>query len=104
MKRLYSFFSFTESLKKCKNISTFIENLNKTKLLSFFVPEFEKVRNLSLADPSHIYTVDVHSIYLIKEFEKLINDEYEDVFPFETKIAKKIKKKIFFLWLRYYMI
>ena len=94
--KIIFFFSFTESLKKCKNISTFIENLNKTKLLSFFVPEFEKVRNLSLADPSHIYTVDVHSIYLIKEFEKLINDEYEDVFPFETKIAKKIKKKDIF--------
>ena len=89
-------FSFAETIKRCKSISGFIEKLNKTNILSFFIPEFDKVRNLSLADPSHIYTVDVHSIFLIKEFEKLINDEYINEFPFETKIAKKIKKKDLF--------
>ena len=89
-------FSFAETIKRCKSISGFIEKLNKTNILSFFIPEFDKVRNLSLADPSHIYTVDVHSIFLIKEFEKLINNEYIDEFPFETKIAKKIKKKDLF--------
>ena len=89
-------FSFAETIKRCKKISNFIEKLNKANLLSFFIPEFNKIRNLSLADPSHIYTVDVHSIFLIKEFEKLINNEYKNEFPFETKIAKKIKKKDLF--------
>ena len=89
-------FSFAETIKKCKSVSNFIEKLNKANILSFFIPEFDKIRNLSLADPSHIYTVDVHSIFLIKEFEKLINNEYIDEFPFETKIAKKIKKKDLF--------
>ena len=89
-------FSFAETIKRCKSVSNFIEKLNKANILSFFIPEFDKIRNLSLADPSHIYTVDVHSIFLIKEFEKLINNEYIDEFPFETKIAKKIKKKDLF--------
>ena len=87
---------FMETLKKNKNNSLFLENLNKANLLIFFIPEFEKVRNLALADPSHIYSVDIHSIYLIKEFEKLFNDEYKDEFPFETKIAKRIKRKDIF--------
>ena len=89
-------FSFAETIKRCKSVSNFIEKLNKANILSFFIPEFDKIRNLSLADPSHIYTVDVHSIFLIKEFEKLINNEYIDEFPFETKIAKKIKKRDLF--------
>ena len=67
--------------------------MNKSDLIDFFIPEFKKIKNLALVDPSHIYTVDVHSICLIKEFEKLTNNEYIEKFPLETKIAKKIKKK-----------
>jgi [protein-PII] uridylyltransferase len=48
---------------------------------------------LPLTDPSHIYTVDVHSILLINEYEKLINGEYKKDFPFESGIASKLKKK-----------
>ena len=85
--------AFLEILKKGKNLFAFINLLNKSDLIDFFIPEFKKIKNLALVDPSHIYTVDVHSIYLIKEFEKLTNNKYIEKFPLETKIAKKIKKK-----------
>ena len=53
---------------------------------------------MPLADPSHIYTVDIHSILLIKEFEKLIDGTYKKEFPLESSIALKLKRKeIFFL-------
>lgn len=85
--------AFLEMLKKGKNLFSLINLLNKSDLIDFFIPEFKKIKNLALVDPSHIYTVDVHSICLIKEFEKLTNNEYIEKFPLETKIAKKIKKK-----------
>ena len=81
--------AFLEMLKKRKNLFSLINLLNKSDLIDFFIPEFKKIKNLALVDPSHIYTVDVHSIYLIKEFEKLTNNEYAEEFPLETKIAKK---------------
>ncbi|MBT4435326.1 [protein-PII] uridylyltransferase [bacterium] len=85
--------AFLEVLKKGKNVFKILTDLNKINLLSFFIPEFERIKNLPLADPSHIYTVDHHSILLIKEFEKLLNGEYKKDFPLETSIALKLKKK-----------
>ena len=85
--------AFLEFLKKGKNVFKILTELNKINLLSFFIPEFERIKNLPLADPSHIYTVDHHSILLIKEFEKLLNGEYKKDFPLETSIALKLKKK-----------
>ena len=89
---------FLEILKKGKNVFTILSNLNKNEILSFIIDEFKIIKDLPLADPSHIYTVDVHSILLIKEYEKLINGDYKKDFPFETTIALKIKKKdVFYL-------
>jgi len=84
---------FIEILKKGKNIFKILSSLNKNNILSFLFHEFEVIKNLPLTDPSHIYTVDVHSILLINEYEKLINGEYKKDFPFESGIASKLKKK-----------
>ena len=89
---------FVEILKKGKNIYKILSSLNKNNILSFLIKEFETIKDLPLADPSHIYTVDVHSILLVKEFEKLISGSYKKEFPFETSVALKLKKKeIFYL-------
>ena len=96
IKNLYS--NFIEILKKGKNVFKILSELNQTDILSFLIKEFKIIKNLPLADPSHIYTVDVHSILLIKEFEKLINGEHKKEFPLESSIALKLKRKeIFFL-------
>ena len=90
--------NFFDILKKGKNIYRILSNLNRYELINFFIPEFNKIKDLAVADPSHIYTVDVHSLLLIKEFEKLIDGAYEKEFPLETKIARSLKKKeIFYL-------
>ena len=54
--------NFIEILKKGKNIFKILSELNKTDILSFLINEFKVIKNLPLADPSHIYTVDIHSI------------------------------------------
>ena len=87
---------FINILKKGKNIYQILSNLNKNEVLSFIIDEFKIIKDLPLTDPSHLYTVDVHSILLIKEYEKLINGEYKKEFPFETSIAQKLKRKEIF--------
>jgi len=90
--------SFLDVLKKGKNIYKILSDLNRYDLINFFIPEFDKIKDLAVADPSHIYTVDVHSLLLIKEFEKLLDGIYEKEFPLETKIARSLKKKeVFYL-------
>tara|TARA_Y100001970_G_scaffold294241_1_gene449009 strand:- start:9318 stop:11858 length:2541 start_codon:yes stop_codon:yes gene_type:complete len=84
---------FLNILKKGRNIFDILSNLNKNEILSFLIDEFKIIKDLPLTDPSHIYTVDVHSILLIKEYEKLLDGGYKKEFPFETSIAQKLKKK-----------
>ena len=92
------FASFLDLLKRGKNIYTVLRNLNDFDLINFFLPEFEKIKNLAVADPSHIYTVDIHSLYIVNEFERLLDGSYKDEFPLETKIANGLKKRdIFYL-------
>ena len=89
---------FLELLKKGKNTYRVLLDINRYDLINFFIPEFEKIKDLAVADPSHIYTVDIHSLLLIEEFEKLIDGTYETGFPLETEIARGLKKKeIFYL-------
>ncbi len=89
---------FLELLKKGKGTCSVLSNINRYNLISFFIPEFEKVKDLVVADPSHIYTVDIHSLLLIEEFEKLVGGTYETEFPLETEIARGLRKKeVFYL-------
>ncbi len=84
---------FLELLKKGKNTYRVLLDINRYDLINFFIPEFEKIKDLAVTDPSHIYTVDIHSLLLIEEFEKLIDGTYETEFPLETEIARGLKKK-----------
>ena len=46
----------------------------------------------------HIYTVDIHSIFMVREIEMLTGYEYEKEFPFLTKVAESlVKKHVLFL-------
>lgn len=95
-KALYS--SFYDFLKKGKNVYVALKTLNNSELINFFIPEFEKIKDLAVADPSHIYTVDVHSLFVVNEFDKLLSGFYKEEFPLETKVANGLKRReVFYL-------
>ncbi|MGE5446023.1 MAG: [protein-PII] uridylyltransferase [Ignavibacteriales bacterium] len=85
--------SFLRLLKEGKEVAKAIFEMNRLRLLAYYIPEFGKIIGMGQHDAYHVYTVDVHSIFMIKEIECLINGEYEKNFPLLTEIAKTLSKR-----------
>ncbi|HEX2226411.1 MAG TPA: [protein-PII] uridylyltransferase, partial [Candidatus Binatia bacterium] len=58
-------------------------------VLGAFIPEFGRILCMVLHDAYHIYTVDQHSLRLIKEIEILKAGEYREALPLLTQLARE---------------
>ena len=85
--------SFLRLLKNGKDVSHVLFEMNRLRLLGHYLPEFGKIVCMVQHDAYHVYTVDIHSIFMIREIENLINGKYETEFPLLTKIAKGVSKR-----------
>ncbi len=89
---------FLRLLRFGKDVSKILLKMNEMRLLGRFIPEFGKIVCMVQFDSYHVYTVDIHSIFMVREIERLINYEYEKKFPFLTKVAESlVKRHVLFL-------
>lgn len=89
---------FMKLLRSGKDVSKMLLKMNEIRLLGRFIPEFAKIVCMVQFDSYHVYTVDIHSIFMVREIERLINYEYEKKFPFLTKTAESlVKRHVLFL-------
>ena len=86
-------FTFLRILKTSKNVSKILFEMNEIHLLSHYIPEFGKIVCLGQFEAYHLYTIDIHSIFMVEEIDKLINYEYEEEFAVQTKIAESLVKR-----------
>lgn len=84
---------FLRILKTAKNVSEILFEMNELRLLAHYIPEFGKIVCMVQHDAYHVYTVDVHSIFMVREIERLTNYFYEDEFPLLTKLAESVEKR-----------
>ncbi len=80
--------SFLSLLSNGKSVSNMLFEMNRLRVLGHYIPEFGKIVCMVQHDAYHVYTVDVHSIFMVSEIENLINGNYENEFPLLTKIAR----------------
>ena len=89
---------FQRLLRFGKDVSKMLLKMNEIRLLGRFIPEFAKIVCMVQFDSYHVYTVDIHSIFMVREIERLINYEYEKKFPFLTKVSETlVKRHVLFL-------
>ena len=84
---------FLRILKTGKNVTNTLFLMNELRVLAHYIPEFGKIVCMVQHDAYHVYTVDVHSIMMVREIEKLITYEYNEEFPLLTKIAESVIKR-----------
>ena len=89
---------FMKLLRFGKDVSKMLLKMNEIRLLGRLIPEFGKIVCMVQFDSYHVYTVDIHSIFMVREIERLINYEYEKKFRFLTKITESlVKRHVLFL-------
>ena len=66
--------------------------MHRAGVLGAFIPEFGRLLCMVLHDAYHIYTVDQHSLRLIKEIERLKAGEYVESSPLLTQLAREAEE------------
>ena len=83
---------FFEILKWKERVYETLSEMHRCGVLGVFIPEFGRLLCMVLHDAYHIYTVDQHSLRLIKEIERLKAGEYRDSLPLLTQLARDAEK------------
>lgn len=94
------FRSAAESIKSFRSfffepgsLSLVLETMHETGFLQKFLPEFEKIYCQVQYDRYHIYPVDIHSIYAVRELENLEKANSGQLFPLLSQIMQEINDR-----------
>ena len=83
---------FFEILRWKERVYETLAEMHACGVLGAFIPEFGRLLCMALHDAYHTYTVDQHSLRLIKEIERLKAGEYKNALPLLTQLAREADK------------
>ena len=83
---------FFEILKWKDRVYETLREMHACGVLGAFIPEFGRLLCMALHDLYHIYTVDQHSLRLVREFERLKAGEFKEAVPLLTQLAREVEK------------
>ncbi len=83
---------FLDILRYPRRVWVTLAEMHRLGVLSRILPEWEHLRCLVLRDVFHVYTVDQHSLRLIREFESLRDGEHSIELPLLTQVAREVER------------
>ncbi|MBB2494603.1 [protein-PII] uridylyltransferase [Aquipseudomonas ullengensis] len=83
---------FIELFKSPQGIHRNLRRMNRYGILGRYLPEFGDIVGQMQHDLFHIYTVDAHTLNLIKHLRKLKWPELAEKFPLASKVIDKLPK------------
>jgi len=84
--------AFFSVLKWKESVYETLTEMHRSGVLGAFIPEFGRLLCMVLHDAYHIYTVDQHSLHLIKEIERLRTGEHAQSLPLLTQLGREAEK------------
>jgi len=89
---------FIEILRQPKGINASLKRMHSYGLLGAYIPAFHKITGLMQFNIFHAYTVDEHTLLVIRHLRRFFIKEYAFEFPTAHQITKSIcKPEILFL-------
>ncbi len=82
---------FFRILKWKDRVYETLVEMHRCGVLGAYFPEFGRLLCMVLHDLYHIYTVDQHSLRLVKGIERLKAGEFRDKLPLLTQLAREIE-------------
>jgi len=74
------------------NLTRILERMVRYGVLGKYIPLFDKITGLMQHDLFHKYTVDAHTLLLIKYLRKFYKGEFKEQFPLSSEVIKRIPK------------
>lgn len=83
---------FREILRTPHRLHRTLRNMLKYNVLSRYLPEFANIVGQMQHDLFHAFTVDAHTIKLIRNIVRLHDEEHQDTFPVAASLVRELPK------------
>ena len=83
---------FHELLCQTQGVYTQLQRMNRYGVLAALLPPFARITGRMQFDLFHVYTVDQHILFVVRNLRRFAYGKYSDVFPFLAEIFEKIDK------------
>lgn len=82
---------FLGILRAPRRVATTLMTMHEVGFLDRFIPEFARIHGRCQRDLYHVYPVDVHSLFAVRELRRLARGEYEGAFPVLTERIRRVR-------------
>ncbi len=83
---------FMEILRQPKGITTELRRMNRYGVLAAYVPAFGNIVGRMQYDLFHVYTVDEHTLVVLRNLRRFVIAEHSHEFPLASAIARGLPK------------
>ncbi|MES9833771.1 MAG: [protein-PII] uridylyltransferase [Candidatus Thiodiazotropha sp. DIVDIV] len=84
---------FMEILRQPAGLTRALRRMNIYGVLAAYIPKFEDIVGRMQYDLFHVYTVDEHTLMVVRNIRRLSVAEYAEEYPFCTQLAKTLPKE-----------
>jgi len=89
--------SFLNILRFPRGVGKTLRQMHHLHVLHHYIPEFRRIFCKVQFDLYHIYTVDIHSLFVVEELCRLWDGAYASEYPLLTRLAQDIEKRALLL-------
>lgn len=83
---------FITLLRQSSNIADQLQRMNRYDVLAAYIPPFSNIVGQMQHDLFHVYTVDQHTIFLVRNLRRFAHSEYRGQFPLCANIIENITR------------
>ena len=83
---------FMEIIRQPIGLTHEFRRMNQYGVLGAYLPEFGQIVGQMQHDLFHIYTVDEHTLFLVRNLRRFSCDEYKDEFPLCSRVYYELPK------------
>ena len=83
---------FLELLRQPEGVYTQLQRMNRYGLLAALIPAFANIVGRMQYDLFHVYTVDQHTLFVVRNLRRFAYGKYRDRFPYARQVFKRLAK------------
>ena len=83
---------FMEILRESAGVTHAIRRMNRYGVLAAYIPAFANIVGRMQYDLLHVYTVDEHTMMLLRNLRRFTTPKYDDEFPLCSAVGRRIPK------------
>ena len=83
---------FMEIIRQPEGITHELRRMHRYGILGAYIPSFEHVTGQMQYDLFHVYTVDEHTLFVVRNLRRFTVEEFSHEFPHCSKVIKELEK------------